>query len=506
MHKMAVNQIKGGAILSYVSLVIGNIIVLLYTPFMLRMMGQSEYGIYSICNTISSTIAMLDAGLALAAVKFITENKDNSDLPSIIGTFFVFYTGLGLLALAISGCIAENATAIFSKSMTSYEISSVRIILWVTGVYLALSFLTSVFVATVVAYERFIFIKILDIIRSCLLPLLIIPFLLEGYKAIAMSTITVCVFLSINVAKMIYCLTKLKIRITLHGISPVFVKQAVPFAVLIFVKLLLDNVYWSGGHLILGIVAGTIPAAVFAVALQMKGYFCAVANPVNNLFLPRCVSLSKEANGMQLISQLFIKVSRIQTILLGLVVSGYVVFGEQFMVLWAGSDYIDAYRASLIIMIPYMVPLAQGILNSVLQAYNKLRYQLAVFVIICLIVVIGSFILGRLKGAMGAAYVLVFVIVIFEIIVMNLYYSKLGLNIKSFWYSFIKIMMPYVLVTVLSKFLLANLDLSSWYSWIISLLTFVVAAMSLEWFLVMNTEEKEYVIELWQRALKRKKV
>ena len=54
MHK--INQIKIGAVLSYLQIGLSVVISLIYTPVMLRLLGQSEYGLYS---TVSSTIAML---------------------------------------------------------------------------------------------------------------------------------------------------------------------------------------------------------------------------------------------------------------------------------------------------------------------------------------------------------------------------------------------------------------------------------------------------------------
>ena len=46
------NQLKVGALLNYVVLGLNSLIGLLYTPYMLRMMGQSEYGIYSLAASV----------------------------------------------------------------------------------------------------------------------------------------------------------------------------------------------------------------------------------------------------------------------------------------------------------------------------------------------------------------------------------------------------------------------------------------------------------------------
>ena len=53
---MKINQLKGGSLLSYGQTFLSILIGVVYTPVMLRLLGQSEYGLY---NTVSSTISML---------------------------------------------------------------------------------------------------------------------------------------------------------------------------------------------------------------------------------------------------------------------------------------------------------------------------------------------------------------------------------------------------------------------------------------------------------------
>ena len=50
------SQLKAGAIISYIQMGLSVIVGLLFTPVMIRTLGQSEYGLY---NTVASTISML---------------------------------------------------------------------------------------------------------------------------------------------------------------------------------------------------------------------------------------------------------------------------------------------------------------------------------------------------------------------------------------------------------------------------------------------------------------
>lgn len=52
-----INQLKAGAALSNISMGLGYIISIIYTPIMLRLLGQSEYGLY---NLVASVVAYLD--------------------------------------------------------------------------------------------------------------------------------------------------------------------------------------------------------------------------------------------------------------------------------------------------------------------------------------------------------------------------------------------------------------------------------------------------------------
>ena len=54
------NQLRVGAILNYLIIGLNTLVGLLYTPYMLRMMGQSEYGLYSLVASVISYLTILD--------------------------------------------------------------------------------------------------------------------------------------------------------------------------------------------------------------------------------------------------------------------------------------------------------------------------------------------------------------------------------------------------------------------------------------------------------------
>lgn len=67
---MAVSQLKAGAFLNYVVILLNLAVGLLYTPYMLRMMGQSEYGLYSLVASVISYLTVLDLGMGNATIRY----------------------------------------------------------------------------------------------------------------------------------------------------------------------------------------------------------------------------------------------------------------------------------------------------------------------------------------------------------------------------------------------------------------------------------------------------
>ncbi|MBP3699767.1 MAG: teichoic acid transporter, partial [Oscillospiraceae bacterium] len=63
---MKINQLKAGALLSYVSMGLSTVISLIYTPVMLQRLGDSEFGVYQTVLPIISYLNLLSFGLGSA--------------------------------------------------------------------------------------------------------------------------------------------------------------------------------------------------------------------------------------------------------------------------------------------------------------------------------------------------------------------------------------------------------------------------------------------------------
>ena len=72
---MKTNQIKAGALISYLNLLIGNIIPFIYVPIMLRLLGQVEYGLYGIAQSVMGYVGLLNFGIGGTIVRYLAKYR-----------------------------------------------------------------------------------------------------------------------------------------------------------------------------------------------------------------------------------------------------------------------------------------------------------------------------------------------------------------------------------------------------------------------------------------------
>lgn len=489
-----VNQLKAGAFLSYVSIALSNVVGLLYMPFMLRMMGQNEYGLYSLVASVIAYLTVLDLGFSNAIVRYTAKfraEKKTDEQYEMFGMFFILYSCIGIITILVGLVLYTHADVLFGKTMQADDIGKVRIMLLLMIVNLAFTFPMSIWGAIITAYENFVFQKLINIARIILSPLVMIVLLLMGYKAIAM-VVVITVFnvltLCINAY---YCLHKLHIKVVCKRFNWHFLKEVSFYSFWVFLNIIMDRIYWSSGQFVLGMFVGASAVAIYAVAVQLQGMFTGFSTAISSVFLPKITAMVTCNHDEKEISRLFIRTGRIQYLIISFVLMGFILFGKPFISLWAGSNYIEAYTISLLFFIPMTVPLIQNLGIAILQARNQMQFRSVLYTVIAFACFILSFPLAKLYGGIGCALAVAIGLVIGQVIVMNIYYYKcIHIDIPAFWKEICKMSVAPVLLSLLTSFALKYIDLTQWYSLVMSITAFSLIYIPLMWLISMNTYER----------------
>ena len=503
------NQLKAGAILTYVTLFLNSAIGLIYTPFLTLKLGQAEYGLYSLVASVVGSLTVLDFGFGNALIRYTAKlraEKKEQKLKEMYGMFFIIFCGIALLALIIGMVVYFNTENIFSQNMTSEELGKMKIMLLLMVFNLCFTFVMSVYRSIIVAYERFIFQKVINLIRIVLNPLVMVIFLLFGYKAITMVVLQTIFNVLTLLADYYYCKRKLNIQFVFGKFDSAFLKEVSLYSFWIFLNAIMDKIYWSLGQGVLGVYCGTKIVAIYGIAIQLQQMYMSFSTAISGVLLPKITSMVSVSGNEKAVSELFIKTGRLQFIIMSFVLCGFTLFGRQFIELWVGESYSQAYTICLLFFFPLLVPLIQNVGITILQAKNKMKFRCVSYVIIALISFLVSLPLSKHYGAVGCASSTAGALVLGQVIIMNIYYEKrIGLNIIGFWKEIIKMSIAPILISILSYQLLDYVIIDSYFDLIIAIVLFTVLYLPIFWFASMNQYEKDLFGGMLTKILRIKK-
>ena len=458
------NQLKIGVILSYITMFAQNIIGILYTPIMLRLLGKSEYGLYQLVYSVVSYLGLLSFGFGSAYVRFYSRYKAKNDEDGIArlnGMFITIFLIIALISVLAGSVLVFNVELIFKQGLTPSEISTARILMILMVFNLAVTFPSSVFDSYVTAHECYFFQRVVSLLQTVLNPFLTLPLLLMGYKSISLVAVTTILTVGKFIINMYYCRKKIDMRFKFKNMQFSLLKEIWVFSFFIFLNMIVDQINWSVDKFILGMFGGTVAVAVYAVGGQINTLYMSLSTSVSSVFIPRINTIVADSNDNKQLTDIFTRVGRIQFIVLALVLNGFILLGKYFISVWAGNGYDSAYYVVLLLIIPVTVPLIQNLGIEIQRAKNMHKFRSIIYFMIAIGNVLISIPLTKAYGEVGAAFGTAITMTLGNIIIMNWYYhARVKLNMKYFWSNIFKLF-PAILISfciglVASKIITVN--------------------------------------------------
>lgn len=504
---MAINQVKAGAALNYVIIGLNILTGLLYTPYMLRCLGQNEYGLYSLVASVIAYLTLLDFGFGSAIVRYtakIRATGTKKDEWELYGMFVSGYAIIGIVVTIAGLFLYFNVDRMFDQTMTPDELSRARIMMALLVANLAVTFPFSVFGSIITAYERFVFQRVLSIARILLSTVVLVAVLALGYKAIALVIVQTVFSVGTLLANLLYCRYRLHIKILFRRYNLALFKEIMIFSWWNFLGAIVDRIYWGSGQFILGIYCGTVAVAVFSVGIMLMNLYMSMSTSFNNVLLPRITVLATQKGKDEEISNLFIKTGRLQFCVLALILSGFIVFGQQFLHLWAGDGYSDTYTISLLFFVALVCPLIQNVGITILLARGQQKFRSLTYLFIALASLGAQIWATPRYGAVGCACAIAITLFIGQWLIMNVYYRiKQRLSIGIFWKQIASMSIIPLIITAIGYFATRHLAIDSWYTFSAGILVFLAVYLPFFWLFSMNNYERTSILSPIQAVVSR---
>lgn len=498
-------NLRVSILLSYMSMFLGIIVSMLYTPFMLRHLGQQQYGLYNMAASVISYLNLFDLGLGNAVVRYSTKYRiDNKykEAEYLYGMFITIFGIISAVTLMLGAILIVNVQNIYTVSTGETGIYQLRIIMTIMVISLAISFPGSVYGSIITSYEEFTFLKITGMISTILNPLVMIPLLIYGYRAVALSVVALILNVLLILVNCIYVHTKLKIKVRFGKCDKNLLKEISRYSAFIFLGSIVDQLYWNTDKIILGIVSGESAVAVYSVGSQIHTYFQQFSWSISNVFFPRITKMVTEESKEALYG-FFLKVGRIQYFVLFLIYTGFFIFGMEFIKWWAGEEYKTSYYIAMIVISGAIIPLIQNMGVHIVQAMNMHAFRSVCYFCIAVVNAVSSYFVAYKWQGIGCAVCTYLSLLVGHGVAMNWFYKcKVGLNIGDFWKNIAIITMKYLPlicgVTVLNQwFVTTNICFL-----VVKILLYTMGYCVIGYVWCMNMSEKELAMSVIRKIKK----
>ena len=501
------SEIKTGIILSYIYIAVSMIAGLLYMPRMVAMLGDSEYGLYGLAKSVIEYLSIMGLGLQSALVRFTakyvaTGEKDKEE--RLGGMFLVIYSVIAVIVM-IAGVFLSQNLGIFDSKLTASETSRLSILVLILSFNLAIGFPMGVFGGVITAHERFTFRNAVSVVREILLPIVTLLFLYFGYRSVGMVAINTVFNIAVLFLDLFYARKKLHYRPVFKGFDKGVVKEIVSYTIFIFIGEITDRISNATNSTVLAMVSGTTAIAIFTVGAHLYSYYLNFSASIASFFFPKIVGMTVKNSSDEEVSDLFIKVGRVQFFVIILVFSGFVAFGQNFIRLWMGDGYLEAYWIALICMAPTMIGRSQALGVQILLARNKHQFRAIFYVFVALADMALSIPLGMKYGAVGVAVGTGVAQLLGPVITMNFYYAKvIHLDIKRYWKNVVPIMLCVGILTccalLMNHFWIAN----NWLILVLQIVIYVICYFILIYNVLFNEYERGLVKGIAKKISKKR--
>lgn len=492
----SLNQLKYSALISYGAIIFSILAGLFYTPWMISQIGRDDFGLYTLVTAFISYF-MVDFGLGSVISTYVAKCRASCDevrLRKVVGicykAYFIITSLIGIILFVIYFFIDD----IF-VSLTPEQCARFKVIYCIAGFFSVASFPLMPLNGIIIAYERLVVLKMLDLVQKVLCVVLIVICLLNDWGLYSLVAVNSSVVFLSGLFKLFYVHARIDLTFELRQrLDMRLLRELMSFSTWAFILGIVQRFTIGGAPAILGAKSGASAIAVFSIAMTLEGYVWMFSAAVNGLFIPKVAKyVEAQLTPLQMTDKM-IQVGRFQLMATGTLIGGIICLGNAFINLWVGPDFSQSFIIAILIISPQLILVTQIIGTTALWVTNRVKYQCLIYIVGTAISLIISFVLSNYLGALGCG-IGVFIGLITICFALNvIFYQKLKFNIGRFFAKCHLRLMPVLALPILVMIILQHkVIISNWYMLLGMGLLYLVMQLVLL-FLCLNRYEKSIII------------
>lgn len=479
--------------LSYIVMVLAGFFL---SPFVVRSLGDSGYGVWILVISLTGYFSVLDVGIRSSLGRFIARYVSLNEPEKVNRT-----VSTALVMLSLGSLLALLATALLYFSLGRFHIaadleSTARMALVIAGLNTSLALPLSIFGGILVSLDRFDIVSRLNLASTLVRTALIVVVLKAGAGLVALAIVTLAVNLAHYVLSAFWAKAlcpALKPRIA--GFDWSLGKELLGFGIFRFIWIIANQLIFYSDSVVIGIVINASAITYFAIAGSLINYGREVVSLATDTLYPSASRLDSQ-NDLPGLQRLHIMGTRMALLLALPLCLGFIFFGYQFITLWMGPQYASSGSILLVLALAQFTSIPQNVSALVLAGMAK--HKVLGYIVVCegTANLMLSLYLGRKHGLIGVAWGTVIPHVIATGIIVPWYALRvLQLSpIRYFSEAIVRPVICAVPVGVLSYVLSRSVEASSWLIFVGEAAIVAGTFGALSYFICLTAEQKAMVV------------
>ena len=424
---------KYGIMLSYGALVVSLIGTLFISNRVLNLIGDYNYGLYSFVNSITSWLTIVSSSLTASFLRYSSiEARDHNGEISRTNTIYLkLLSYLGMVILVVGGIVLltlYKSRVSFGKY--SWDDSKLIYLLFAFSIInIAITMPITIYHLYINYNRRFVYQKVLAIAIT------IFEFI--GHFVIAYFTRSILFISAFSIfvtllqffCNYIYAKKNLDIKFCQVSLieNKTLVTSIAVFAGIMLLNSVVDQINSQVDKTLLGVFAKPEYVTLYQLGMQFTTYLSIFAVAISSVFAPKinelCVNNKKSE-----IDSLFIKVSKMQAIVVTFIAFGFIACGKEFVIWWIGESRIIVYYIGVILMVLNIMPLSVKVTIDIQRALNMHKFRSFLYFVVAIANVILSIMMLAIMPDEQAVFACLIGTVISNVIcqwiAMNIYNAK----------------------------------------------------------------------------------
>ncbi len=501
-----------GITISYINMVVNMITGLVLSSFLLRALGDTEYGLYQTIASFATYLVLLEFGTGTVMTRNVSVCLNNTAPDKRQEAVNRNYSTIWIISLVLSGVILAAGMVfyfclgyIYANSMTPEQIAYGRNILLFLFVFIIVSYLTQNINGLLMAHEEYSFANIITLIRMSVRFVLLLALISLFRYAIIIAMVDLLLSAAAFVVSFVFSKRKYHTKISLRYFDKSIFITSIPMCVALLLQTLTNQANSNVDKVVIGIMMSMESVALYSVVQYIFTMFSSVATIPVSMFLPEVSKNMSKKMEPAAFTETLIHPCRLTVLICGNILCGFFAVGKQFVSVLYGAEKTDAWIFALIILVPMFLNMTNAVCINVLDIANKRLVRSLALTATTVANIALTIVFVGWWGILGAVIATAITLLIGNVLIINLYYQfKFKIRVLHLFKEAYKGILPFQIIAAVPAFFLARFIPNALLAFAVGGVVYVGVSFLLTGLFGLNEAEKAILKRITRRFHKSK--